>query len=359
MDLKKMRESINSIDARLIKLINDRTRIALEIGKLKLKNNQDIYAPEREKEVYERICGDNKGPLKNESLQAIYREIMSGALSLEKELVIAYLGPQATFTHQAALSKFGSSVKYISVRNITDVFTEVEKGYADYGVVPIENSTEGIITHTLDMFVDSDLKIYSEVYLEIKHNVMGRAEDLTKIRKIYSKAEVFGQCRTWLQANLPNVELAEVSSTTKAAQLAREEESAAAIASRLASTVYGLNIVAEGIEDSTHNITRFLVIGRRYSKRTGDDKTSIMFSAKDKVGALYESLMPFRKNKINLTKIESRPSKRKAWEYYFFVDFIGHCEDAKVKKALLELSKAVHFVKTLGSYPKSRVREGV
>jgi len=359
MDLKKMRENINAIDSKLIKLINDRTKVALEIGKLKLKNNQDIYSPEREKEVYERLCGDNAGPIKNESLQAIYREIMSGVLALEKELVIAYLGPQATFTHQAALNKFGSSVKYISVKNITDVFTEVEKGYADYGVVPIENSTEGIVTHTLDMFVDSDLKIYSEVYLEIKQNLMARVEDLTQVKKIYSKAEVFGQCRTWLQTNMPNVELAEVSSTTRAAQMAKEEEFSAAIASRLASTVYGLHVVAEGIEDSTHNITRFLVIGRRYSKRTGDDKTSVMFSVKDKVGALYESLLPFRKNKINLTKIESRPSKRKAWEYYFFVDFVGHCEDQKIKKALLELSKAVHFVKILGAYPKSRLREGV
>ncbi|HRZ87313.1 MAG TPA: prephenate dehydratase [bacterium] len=359
MDLKKMRDKINQIDSEIIKAINERARFALEIGKIKIKNNQDIYSPEREKEVYARICAENKGPVRSDSLVAIYREIMSGALALEKELVIAYLGPQATFTHQAALNKFGSSVKYISMKNITDVFTEVEKGYADYGVVPIENSTEGIITHTLDMFIDSDLKIYSEVYLEIGHNLMSLSENLENIRKIYSKAEVFGQCRSWLHANMPNVELAEVSSTTRAAQLAREEQGAGAIASRLAATVYGLHLVAQGIEDSAHNVTRFLVIGRRYGKRTRDDKTSLMFSIKDRVGALYETLLPFRKNKINLTKIESRPSKRKAWEYYFFVDLVGHCEDAKVKKAIAELSKAVHFVKILGSYPKSRLREGV
>jgi len=354
-----MREKINTYDTKIIKLINERIKVALKIGKLKVQNNADIYAPEREKEVYNRVVKENMGPLKDMSIKAIYREIMSGALSLEKQLVIAYLGPAASYTHQAALSKFGSSLDYIPMKNITDVFTEVEKGYADYGVVPIENSTEGIINHTLDMFVDSSLKIYSEVYLEINHNLLAREKGLQKIKKIYSNPQVFGQCRGWLQANVPNAELVEVSSTTRAAQIAQKEKNAAALAGILASELYGLRVIAEGIEDASHNVTRFLIIGKRSGKKTSDDKTSIMFSVKDKVGALYEALLPFRKNNINLTKIESRPSKKKAWEYYFFVDCVGHCEDKKLEKVVGELNKVSHFVKILGSYPRSTLREGI
>jgi chorismate mutase/prephenate dehydratase len=279
---------------------------------------------------------------------------MSSALGLQKKLVISYLGPAATFTHEAARLKFGEAVTYSDAANISEIFNSVEKGYADYGVVPIENSIEGIVTHTQDMFIDSNLKICSEIMLEISHNLMSREGDIKGIKRIYSKAEVFGQCRTWIKTTLPLAELIEVASTANAAKKAKEESGSAAIASELAADLYDLNVLARDIEDTPHNVTKFLVIGNNYAGKTGDDKTSIMFSVKDKVGALYDTLKAFKYHKINLTKIESRPSKRKAWEYYFFVDFIGHCEDKKIKKALLELEKSCIFVKILGSYPIER-----
>jgi chorismate mutase/prephenate dehydratase len=285
-----------------------------------------------------------------ESLKAIFREVMSAALSIEKGIRVAYLGPMATFTHQASIQKFGSSVEYIPSESISDVFEEVEKGRADYGVVPIENTTEGAVTHTLDVFSDSDLKICSEVFLRINHSLLSNAP-LKKIRKIYSNPQVFGQCRNWLKKNLPKADLIEVSSTSRAAELASSEKAAAALASRLASRYYRVKILADGIEDFKINITRFLVIGRHVAKKTGQDKTSILFSIKDKVGALYEILSPFKKYHINMTKIESRPSKKKPWEYYFFVDFLGHQDDQNVKKALKVLERHCVFLKILGSYP--------
>ncbi|OIO37453.1 MAG: prephenate dehydratase, partial [Candidatus Omnitrophica bacterium CG1_02_49_10] len=300
---------------------------------------------------YKTIESLNKGPLKNSTLKAVYREIMSGSLNIEKPLKIAYLGPQATFTHLASLKKFGSSVTYVDCSNITDVFLDVEKGNADYGVVPIENSTEGVINHTLDMFIDSDLKVCSEVILDIAHSLLGKCAR-GRIKRVYSKREVFGQCRMWLEANLAGRDLIEVSSTTKAAELASKDRLGAAIASSLAAERYKLKVLADSIQDSSHNITRFLVIGKTIAKPTGNDKTSVMFSVNDKIGALHDMLVPFKKYHINLTKIESRPSKKKAWEYYFFVDMIGHSESSKVKKALLSLKKRCSYIKILGSYPK-------
>lgn len=332
-------------------MLNQRTRLALQIGKLKQKEGKSIYSPEREIEIYRNLIKLNKGPLPNHSLKAIYREIMSSALGLQKRLVVAYLGPQATFTHEAARSKFGSAVEYLSVDNIGEIFSAVEKGYADYGVVPIENSIEGAVSYTLDMFIDSPLKVCAEIMLEISHNLLSKEEDLNRIKKIYSNPQVFGQCRTWINTNLPDAELVEVSSTAKAAMCATKEKSSAAVASQLAADLYGLNVLARDIEDVPHNITRFLVISNNYAGRTGRDKTSVMFSVKDRVGALHDTLKAFKDNNINLTKIESRPSKKKVWEYYFFVDFIGHCEEPKVKKALKELEESCVFVKILGSYP--------
>jgi chorismate mutase/prephenate dehydratase len=275
---------------------------------------------------------------------------MSSSLSLEKKLKIAFLGPVATFTHQAALKRFGSQVSYLSCSSISEVFIEVEKGNADYGVVPIENSIEGAVNHTLDMFMDSDLKICSQVILNISHNLLS-TDPLTKVKKVYSNPMVFPQCRIWLQKNLPNAQLIEVPSTTRASQIAAKEKNSAAIASALAAKIYGLNIVARGIEDSPHNITRFFVIGKDEVPPTVKDKTSLMFSILDRVGALHEMLASFRKHGVNLSKIESRPSKRKAWDYYFFVDLVGHREEPKVKKALAELEDKCKFLKILGSYP--------
>ncbi|MFH1856718.1 MAG: prephenate dehydratase [Candidatus Omnitrophota bacterium] len=348
--LADLREQINKIDGKMIDLLNERANVAISIGKIKKEKNKQIYAPEREKEVYRSITTVNKGPLQNFSLKAIYREIMSATLNVEHPIKIAYLGPPATFAHLASLKKFGASVDYLPCDSIRDVFFEVEKERADYGVVPIENSTEGVITHTLDMFIDSDLKICSEISLEISHNLLTNI-DKNKIKRVYSNPYVFGQCRHWLEENLPAVEHVEVSSTTKAAEFAKKDKNGAAIASSLAAKIYGLKILASSIEDSSENVTRFLVIGREEAGQTSSDKTSIMFSIKDRVGVLHDTLVPFQKYKINLTKIESRPSKKKAWDYYFFVDLEGHHKDKKVKKALEELIESCRFLKILGSYP--------
>ncbi len=352
MNLKALRRQIDRVDSVILKLLNERTKIALKIKKIKIKGGLEPYTPDREHALLSRLINQNKGIIKKESILAIFREIMSAALAVEKPLRIAYLGPPATFTHLASLKKFGASVEYIPQNNISDIFSEIEKAHSDYGVVPIENSIEGAVNHTLDMFVDSDLKICSEVLLTISHNLLSNSP-LKRIKRVYSNPQVFGQCRRWLRDNLSGAEFIEVSSTTKAAELASKTKYAAAIASIIASQAYGLKVVAERIEDYADNVTRFLVIGNTIANPTGNDKTSVMFSIKDRVGALYDMLAPFKKNKINLTKIESRPSKRKAWEYYFFVDFMGHISDRNVKKALDELTKNCTLLKILGSYPVS------
>ena len=350
--LQQLRSRIDEIDRRLVRTLNDRTKYVLEIGKLKHATGSEIYAPDREEAVFRRVVGQNPGPLTNDSLRAIYREIMSSALALEKPLIIAFLGPEATYSHMASVRKFGASVRYEPLPSIADVFADVAKGRADYGVVPIDNSTEGAVTHTYDMFVDSELKICAQILLPIRHNLIASGPR-SEIKKLYSISQVFAQCRQWLQVNMPHAELVEVSSSTRAAEIARQEPHSGALASALAAEKYGLTLHDENIQDSSENVTRFLVIGRKYPGRTGTDKTSIMFASQDRVGALHDSLEAFKKHKINLTKIESRPSKKKAWEYYFFVDFTGHCDDARVKKALAELAKHTMFVKILGSYPNA------
>lgn len=357
MQINKLRKTVDAIDSQVLKLLNERAKVILGIGKLKAKTNGAIYVPEREKEVYKKLIAKNAGPLSADSLKAIFREVMSSSFALERPLVIAYLGPECTFTNLAGIKKFGSSVTYKACGTITDIFSEVEKGMADYGVVPIENSIEGAVNHTLDMFIDSDLKICSEIYLDVTHNLLTKKIDKKKIKRVYSKAEVFGQCRLWLESNLPGAELIEVSSTAKAAEIAsKESASSACIASDLAAKKYGLKVLYRAIQDNAHNVTRFLVIGKYNAMPTKKDKTSIMFSVKDRAGALHDMLVPFKKYKISMTKIESRPSKVRAWEYYFFVDLEGHYKNPKVKKALDELDAQASFVKTLGSYP---VEEGV
>jgi chorismate mutase/prephenate dehydratase len=348
--LQHLRSQIDAIDTKLVRALNDRTKLALEIGRIKHATGGEIYAPEREEAVLRSVTGKSHGPLAPESLRAIYREIMSGAIALEKALVIAFLGPAATYSHMAAIRKFGSSLKYEPMPSIGDVFTEVAKGRADYGVVPIENSTEGAVTHTYDMFVDSDLKICAQILLPIRHNLMSKCPR-AKIKKLYSISQVFAQCRQWVHNNLPHVELIEVSSSTRAAEIARTEPNAGALASSLAAEVYGLTIHDAGIQDSSENVTRFLVIGRKPCPRTGNDKTSVMFAVQDRVGALHDCIATFKNYKINMTKIESRPNRKKAWEYYFFVDLLGHADDARVKKALAGLAKHTMFIKVLGSYP--------
>lgn len=351
MAIEKIRRKIDDIDSKIVKLLNERAGATLAIGRMKAKKKASVYVPEREAKVYGKLAAKNKGPMPNDSLKAIYREIMSSALNMEKPLEVAYLGPELTFTHMASMKKFGSSVAYKSCTNITDVFNEVEKERADYGVVPIENSIEGAVNHTLDMFMDSDLKICSEIFLEISHSLLSRETDKRKVKKIYSKAEVFGQCRVWLDTEMPRVQLVEVSSTARAAEIVSREKGCACIASETAAGRYGLKVLETAIEDSSHNVTRFLIIGQTIAMPTGDDRTSIMFSIKDSPGALHDMLVPFKRHGINLTKIESRPSKVRAWEYYFFVDMEGHCLKPKVAKALEELEKSAAYLKVLGSYP--------
>ena len=353
MKLKKIREDINKIDKKILDLLNHRIKLALNVGKIKTKEGKEVYSPEREDEVYRNLLRANKGPMPANVVRAIYREVMSGALRLQKQLVVAYLGPEATFTHEAARSKFGSSVKYLAVDSIGDIFGAVARGHATYGVVPIENSIGGAVTHTLDMFLDSDVKVCAEILLEISHNLLTKEKSLAKIKKIYSNRQVFAQCRTWLKNNLGKAELIEVSSTAKAAKDVVRLKNSAGIASMLAADLYKLRVLAADIEDVPHNVTRFLVVGKNYAGSTGKDKTSLMFAVKDRVGALYDSLKVFKQNNINLTKIESRPSKKKVWEYYFFVDFNGHCESKNARKALRELEKHCMFIKVLGSYPKT------
>jgi len=350
MNLKSLRRQIDNLDAKLVKLLNLRAKTTLQIARVKLKKGKSVYSPDRESKVLSKITSLNKGPLDAGALESLYREIMSSSLAMGASLKVAYLGPPATFTHLASLKKFGSQVEYLACNSIADVFCEVERGKAEYGVIPIENSIEGAVSHSLDMFVDSDLKICSQIILDVSHNLLANCPK-SKIRRIYSNPQVFGQCRIWLQENLPGVDKIEVSSTTRAAQIAARQKSSACIASLLAARVYSLKIIARDIEDSPHNITRFLVVGNSDVGATGRDRTSIMFSIKDKVGALHEMLLPFKKHKINLTKIESRPSKKKAWDYYFYLDLEGHRDNPRIKRAISELESRCKFLKVLGSYP--------
>jgi chorismate mutase/prephenate dehydratase len=350
MSLSEHRQAIDQLDAKIVQLLNQRTQHVLAIGDIKLKAGEEIYAPHRERAVLERVCAHNAGPMTNDQLRSIYREIMSSALALEKTMIIAYLGPEATFTHQAAIRRFGSSLRYASQKTIADVFTEVSKKRADYGVVPVENSTEGVVTHTLDMFVDSDLKIVSQIILPVQQCLMSKAAR-SQIKKLYAHPQSLAQCRAWIQNHLPRAEIVETSSNARSAELAAQDKHAAALGGILAAEKYGLRVLEQDIQDNAANATRFLVLGRLCSPPTGDDRTSLMVSVADKSGALHQAIAAFRRFKINMTKIESRPSKRKAWEYFFFIDCAGHFQDAKVAKAIKLLGEQCNFVKILGSYP--------
>jgi len=352
-NIQQYRQSIDRIDDEILKLLNERSKNVVEIGKLKKQSDTEanLHTPGREAEIVDRLMRHNQGPFPNDAIRTVYREIMSASLSLEGPQTVAYLGPRATFTHLACIQKFGESAQYVPVTSIKDVFNEVERGRANFGVVPIENSTEGVVNHTLDMFVDSSLLIYGEVLQEVSHHLLSKADRSEDIKKIYSHPHAIAQCRNWLETNLPHVPVSEVPSTARAAELCVDDLSGAAIASELAGQLYGLKVLKARIEDNINNFTRFLVLSQKPSERTGKDKTSVMLSVKDKVGALYELLRPFASHGINMTKIESRPSRRKAWEYIFFVDIEGHLEEDRVKKALEEVKGRCLFLKVLGSYP--------
>ncbi|MEK6530907.1 MAG: prephenate dehydratase [Deltaproteobacteria bacterium] len=352
--INELRSGIDSVDLDILRLLNKRAGLAIEVGRIKSLENKDFYSPEREREVLKRLKSLNKGPFPDAALKNVYREIMSASLSLERPMKIAFLGPAATFTHQACIQHFGLSGEFAAKKDIADVFDEVEKGRADYGVVPIENTTEGVVSHTLDMFVTSGLKICAEVMLEVSLSLMNKTGEISDIKKICSHPHAIAECRRWLKQNLPNALVFDVSSTALAARMASEDPATAAIASEAAARLNDLRIVEKRIEDNAENYTRFLVIGKKAFKKTGSDKTSLMFVVKDAPGALYSILKPFAKRAINLTKIESRPLKTKAWEYMFFVDIDGHANDRKPKDAIAELEGLCKFLKILGSYPKSR-----
>jgi chorismate mutase / prephenate dehydratase len=352
MNISDHRKAIDKLDEQIVRLLNDRTRHVLEIGQMKLKAGQEIYAPHRELAIFQRLARANPGPITNDSLRAIYREIMSSALSLEKSMTIAFLGPEATFTHQAAVRRFGSSLRYATQKTIADVFAEVSRDRADYGVVPVENSTEGVVTHTLDMLVDSELKIVAQIVMRIQQCLVGNSRR-NQIKTLFSHPQALAQCRGWLQNNLPDVEVIETSSTTRAAEQAAITKNSAAIASALAAERCKLRVLEADIQDNSENVTRFLVLGRQISPPSGKDRTSLMLSVVHEVGALHRALNAFRRYRLNMTKIESRPSKRKAWEYYFFVDCDGHINDKRVSKAIEMLNEHCNLVKVLGSYPNS------
>jgi chorismate mutase/prephenate dehydratase len=352
--LNELRQEIDAIDDRLMAFLNQRAAFVVEVGKLKAGEKRDFHVPSREREIYERLISHNPGPFPNEGLRSVFREIISASLALEAPMKVAFFGPKATFTHQAAQQQFGLSAELVPQKSIPAVFEEVEKGRALYGVVPVENSTEGMVSHTLDMFMESELKINAEVMLEIHHYLLSRTGRMDDIRKVYSHPQPIAQCRDWLADNLANVPLVDVASTAVAAQIVNEDYTAAAIASELAATMYDLKVVRERIEDQVNNFTRFLVIGKKLADQSGDDKTSLMFSVKDEVGILYRMLEPFSKRGINLSKIESRPLKKKAWEYIFFLDLVGHISDPDVAAAVQELKGCCQFVKILGSYPKAK-----
>ncbi len=356
MELGPIREKIDSLDRQLVELLNQRLALAAEIGKVKRNAGGQIYVAEREDAVLRKVIAQNQGPIKNEALQAIYREIMSAAIALEKPLLIAYLGPEASNTHAAALKKFGASVGYHAMATVSDIFTAVEKGETDYAVIPIENSTEGSVREALDSFVESDLKIVAQIYLEINHALISNSR-LEDIERVYSKDQALAQCRHWLQRHLPHAQLVDAPSTSRAVQLAKQEPGTAAIAGELAAEHYGVPVVERNIQDKADNTTRFFVIGRKSSGAVGGGKdvTSLIVSLGDEAashsGALLKMLMPLAERGINLSKIESRPSKKRPWDYYFFLDVTGHYEDPNMKAAVGELKTFCPVVKWLGSYP--------
>lgn len=354
MDLDALRKEIDAVDQELLERLNKRVQLAQQVGHYKLERGMEVYVPSREEEVFGKLTANNKGPLPAKAVRAIYREIISAAISLEKPIQVAYLGPEATYTHQAALKNFGSSIPFLPMNSVPDVFTAVRRGDADYGVVPVENSTQGTVISTLDMLVESELTIVAQIYLQIAHCLISHSP-LEKIRSVHSKDNALGQCRQWLARMLPGVELVDSASTAASVEYAARHPEAAAIASSIAADLYGVPIVAENVMDKTDNVTRFLVIGKAPTPLLGGgrDKTSLVFSLHDEAGSLLKALHSFSSRGINLSKIESRPSRRRVWDYYFYVDIIGHRDEEQVKAALDELEQTCPVLKVLGSYPNT------
>ena len=354
-DLKAIREAIDALDEQIQELITQRAELAERVADIKLAADPQgaFYRPEREVEVLRRVKARNRGPLGGEEMARLFREIMSACLALEQPLNIAFLGPEGTFTQAAALKHFGHSVHTQPFGAIPDVFREVESGTCQYGVVPVENSSEGVISHTLDMFLSSPLCICGEVTLRINHNLMSTAGGLDAVQVVYSHSQSLAQCRGWLDRHLLKAERIAVGSNAEAARLVRDKPETAAIAGETAAELYGLRILARNIEDEPGNTTRFLVIGRQAVAPSGNDKTSLLLSTKNEAGGLHRLLSPLAEHGVSMTRIESRPSRRGIWDYVFFVDIEGHQDDPQVARALADLERAAGMYKVLGSYPRA------
>jgi chorismate mutase/prephenate dehydratase len=353
MTIERERAAIDQIDEQILALLNQRAQLALKIGRAKRRRARAEFDPARERQIFDRLIAANRGPLPEQGLLSIYREIIAVHRDLEMPASVAYFGPAGTFTHMAALRKFGARAAAVPVESIADVFTQVEKSLTRFGVVPMENSTEGVVSDTLDMFVESSLAICAEIYLDVDHYLLARCPP-EEVTRIYSMRQALAQCRVWIKTNLPRAELQEVASTARAAQLAADEPGAAAIAPSLAAGLYGLEIIGEKVQDSPHNRTRFLVVGRhRESRPSGRDKTSLMFAVHHRAGALYHALAVLDKYDVNMTMIESRPTKKTPWEYIFFVDVQGHASEPPVARAIERLAAQALFVRVLGSYPEA------
>ena len=353
--LAAIRERIDSIDEQIQDLLNARAQAAHEVAVIKQQSGGDAvyYRPEREAQVLRLVKERNKGPLGAEEMARLFREIMSACLALEYPLNIAFLGPEGTFTQAAAIKHFGHSVNTLPVGSISDVFQEVETGNCQYGVVPVENSTEGVISHTLDMFLSSPLQICGEVTLRIHQNLLSRAEKREQIKTVYSHQQSLAQCRGWLDRHLPNAERVAVGSNAEAAGMVQSDDTAAAIAGETAAEIYQLPMLAYNIEDEPGNTTRFLIIGNQSTPPSGDDKTSLLLSTRNEAGGLHKLLQPLAEYGVSMTRIESRPSRRGTWDYVFFIDVDGHLEEASVAEALRALQGAAGMFKILGSYPKA------
>ena len=349
--LKPLRDQIDAIDVQLLDLLNRRARVAQEVGHVKNKVDAPVFRPEREAQVLRGIADRNPGPLGNNELQTIFREIMSACRSLEKKVIVAYLGPEGTFSEQAVYQHFGKSINAIPCASIDEVFRAAEAGTADFGVVPIENSTEGAISRTLDLLMQTPLTISSEVSIPIHHNLMTLSGNMDGVRSICAHSQALAQCQGWLNQHYPNIMRQAVASNAEAARLASEDPAVAAIAGEIASQHYGLQVVSAHIQDEPQNRTRFAVIGHKETEPSGKDQTSLVLSVQNKAGAVYKMLAPLEKFGVSMTRFESRPAKTGSWEYYFFVDIEGHVKEEKIRLALAELKDSVAYFKVLGSYP--------
>ena len=349
--LKPLRDQIDAIDAQLLALLNERARVAQQVGHVKAETNAPVFRPEREAQVLSRVADTNPGPLLSSDLQSIFREVMSACRALENRVTVAFLGPVGTYSEQAVWRQFGQAVEALSCVSIDEVFRSVEAGTAAFGVVPVENSTEGTINRTLDLLLQTTLSISGEVALPVHHSLMTRSGSMEQVTRICAHSQALAQCQAWLNQHYPHIERQAVASNGEAARLATDDRQVAAIASEMAAKRYGLSIVHANIQDDPHNRTRFFVVGRLMPSASGKDQTSLVLSVPNKSGAVYELLAPLARHGVSMTRFESRPARTGRWDYYFYVDIEGHANDAKVAQALAELQAQAAFFKVLGSYP--------